>query len=51
MRLPVARRSIEVDRDALLLLIAFTAAIEAVLVLIDNMVLLLGNNRFRFDTL
>ncbi len=51
IRLPVARRSIEVDSDALLLLIALTADIDAVLVLIDNMVQLLGNNRFRFDTL
>jgi hypothetical protein len=40
-----------VDRDELLLLIALTAAIDAVLVLIDNMVLLLGNNHLRFDTL
>jgi hypothetical protein len=51
IRLPVARRSIDVDREELLLLIALTAAIEALLVLIDNMILLLGINRFRFDTL
>ncbi|STF62705.1 hypothetical protein [Escherichia coli] len=38
-------------REELLLLIALTAAIEALLVLIDNMILLLGINRFRFDTL
>ncbi|MNI48494.1 hypothetical protein D3C73_1030600 [compost metagenome] len=51
MRLPVARRSIEVDRESMLVLMALTAAIEALLVLIDNMILLLGINRLYFDTL